>query len=110
LVNYDTEELIELTNNINNNLGASLGSDTIISYLTDYNSKCSDYKVMPVDIQLEMLEERVTVVVKEKTFWEKYRYELIFLSIIVFGIIIFESIKRKSGKKELLRRIPIPKK
>lgn len=84
-LNYDDSSLQDLTNKINNDIPASYNITYIDSYLKDYNDKCDTF-------------EKVTYKVK-KSFWEKYKYYIIFISIIIIGVIMLEYSRRYRKKK-----------
>lgn len=91
-INYSTDKLIELTEKINNN-GSSISTDTIIDSLINYDSKCSEYKELPLNVQLGILKANIPEN-EEKTLWEKYKYEIIFITLIILGIFAFEYLKK----------------
>jgi len=106
-IDYSTDQLIELTNQINNHQGSSLSSDTIIDYITNYNSECSGFKELDTNVQIGILEEKITVEIIEETFFEKFRYWIIFFAIIILGIFAFEYLRNEKRKKARQGRIPV---
>lgn len=106
-INYSTDQLTELTNKINNHQGSSLSSDTIVDYITNYNSKCGGFKELATSVQIGVLEEKILKVEEEPTFWDKWGYEMIFIIIVCLGIFTFEYLKKGRKKKFRQGRVSI---
>lgn len=99
-INYSTQDLADLTSEINAKMGSDLSSDTIVAYIDNYPNKCKDYKELPASYLVKIFEGYTEV--PERNFWSKYRYEFIFLSVIVIGIFGMRYFKRnKNDKKKL---------
>ena len=97
-IKYSTEQLINFTNLINNKLGSDLSSETIIEYINNYPVKCSEYKELPVGYFIQSLKSDPNI--KEKSLYDKYKYEIIFISLILIGVFGFEYLKKKRREKK----------
>jgi len=89
---YSTEQINNLTDKINN-LGNEISADTIINYVDNYVDICSEYKELPASYLSEILKSYGKS--DELTFYQNYKYELIFISFILIGILGLSSLKNK---------------
>lgn len=99
IINYTTEQLNELTEQINIKTGSYLSTTTIASYINDYNSKCRQYKELPASIQFGLAVEAIKSGETKKIF-SYYKYEFIFFSVILVGLFSFRYFKKKKRKEK----------
>ncbi|MBU0958401.1 MAG: hypothetical protein KKB31_00505 [Nanoarchaeota archaeon] len=95
---YDTDLIINLTDQVNARLGSDYMVDTIIGYIEQYPEKCSKYQELPAGIYTAILEVLMLKKTTAKELWEEYKNEVIFFSIISIGIFGFGYYKRKKKK------------
>ena len=97
-INYSTLQLTNLTNQINDQTGSDLNTNTVIDYIFNYQIRCKNHKELPASIQFGMALKSLKK--QDTTIWEKYKYEIIFFSIILIGIFGYNFLKNKRRKYE----------
>lgn len=106
-IDYITEQLINLTNEINLRTGSDFSSATIADYIVNYNTRCKGYQELPASIQFGLALESLREAPEE--IWDKYNYEIIFFSILGVGIFGFKYLgknKKKRRKNEKSSNLP----
>lgn len=99
LLNYNETSLNVIKKEIDSKLFGDMKISEIEEYLKSYNSKCKSlgelyFTAMYLTGTKLQVEEPIT----SEGIWSKYKYWIIFLSIIIIGIIFFETNRRKKNK------------
>jgi len=99
VLDYNQTDLVYIKNELNNQM-ISIESPSIENYLKDF-SQCSGFDSISYILLPDVVNATSIQIEENKPgFWDSYKYYLIFGSVLLTGIFIFEYSKRNKKKKK----------